>query len=280
VEEVTGFRLQRILAAEQPDILAVDSLQEIAADPARTPCLPAGAPAVDETRPGDRRRAERDSREGRRPLQHQFQQVRPLRRGPDHRPGGLPRAGVEVIAFENTTDIVVSRRRSPGRGGWSQNRYTRKIHGGVMQKAREIEARLRGAGLDYEKKETKAFGGYSRVAFRVVAPRDMVPVHSSRGSDVQVRVAGRELDRIRFEPLSSRPPLPDRRARSRDDHRDRRPGPRRQPGPPLKFPADDDVRYRRGTLPRRKTAHHRLRRPAEEARDSLWQRLESRLHEQ
>jgi len=46
--------------------------------------------------------------------------------------------------------------------------------------AREIEARLRGAGLDYEKKETKAFGGYSRVAFRVVAPRDMVPVHSSR----------------------------------------------------------------------------------------------------
>jgi len=33
----------------------------------------------------------------------------------------------------------------------------------------------------------------------------MVPVHSSRGADVQVRVAGRELDRIRFKPLSSRP---------------------------------------------------------------------------
>ena len=32
VEEVTGFRLQRILAAEEPDILAVDSIQEIAAD--------------------------------------------------------------------------------------------------------------------------------------------------------------------------------------------------------------------------------------------------------
>jgi len=32
VQEVTAFRLQRLLTAEQPEILAVDSLQEIAAD--------------------------------------------------------------------------------------------------------------------------------------------------------------------------------------------------------------------------------------------------------
>jgi predicted RNase H-like nuclease (RuvC/YqgF family) len=205
VEEVTGFRLQRILAAEQPDILAVDSLQEIAADQrelhAFLQALPPSTKLVQVT--GGERKETLGKVAARYNIS--FNKFDPYAEARTTAQVASLGAGVEVIAFENTTDIVVSRRRSPGRGGWSQNRYTRKIHGGVMQKAREIEDRLRGAGLDYEKKETKAFGGYSRVAFRVVAPRDMVPVHSSRGSDVQVRVAGRELDRIRFEPLSSRP---------------------------------------------------------------------------
>lgn len=205
VEEVTGFRLQRILAREEPDILAVDSLQEIAADQrelhAFLQALPPSTKLVQVT--GGERKETLGKVAARYNIS--FNKFDPYAEARTTAQVASLGAGVEVIAFENTTDIVVSRRRSPGRGGWSQNRYTRKIHGGVMQKAREIEARLRGAGLDYEKKETKAFGGYSRVAFRVVAPRDMVPVHSSRGSDVQVRVAGRELDRIRFEPLSSRP---------------------------------------------------------------------------
>jgi len=205
VEEVTGFRLQRILAAEQPDILAVDSLQEIAADQrelhAFLQALPPSTKLVQVT--GGERKETLGKVAARYNIS--FNKFDPYAEARTTAQVASLGAGVEVIAFENTTDVVVSRRRSPGRGGWSQNRYTRKIHGGVMQKAREIEDRLRGAGLDYEKKETKAFGGYSRVAFRVVAPRDMVPVHSSRGSDVQVRVAGRELDRIRFEPLSSRP---------------------------------------------------------------------------
>ena len=41
-------------------------------------------------------------------------------------------AGAEVIAFENESEVVVSRHRSPGKGGWSQNRYVRKIHGAVQ----------------------------------------------------------------------------------------------------------------------------------------------------
>jgi predicted RNase H-like nuclease (RuvC/YqgF family) len=205
VEEVTGFRLQRLLAREEPDILAVDSLQEIAADQrelyAFLQSLPPATKLVQVT--GGERPESLPKVAARYNIS--FNRFDPYAEARTTAQVASLGAGVEVIAFENTTDIVVSRHRSPGRGGWSQNRYARKIHGGVMQKAREIEARLRGAGLDYEKKETKAFGGYSRVAFKVMAAREMVPVHSSRGADVQVRVTGRELDRIRFEPRSSRP---------------------------------------------------------------------------
>ncbi|MDK2891411.1 MAG: uncharacterized protein PWR21_2043 [Methanoculleus sp.] len=205
VEEVTGFRLQRLLATEQPDILAVDSLQEVAADQrelhAFLQSLPPSTKLVQVT--GGEKKESLGKVAARYNIS--FNKFDPYAEARTTARVAALGAGVEVIAFENTTDIVVSRHRSPGRGGWSQNRYARKIHGAVLQKGREIEARLRGAGLDYEEKETKAFGGYSRVAFRVRAPRERVPVHSSRGADVQVRVTGRQLDRIRFEPLSSRP---------------------------------------------------------------------------
>lgn len=205
VEEVTKFRLQRILSAEQPEILAVDSIQEIAADRKELYAflhdLPPTTKLVQVT--GGERRETLGKVAGRYNIS--YNKFDPHAEAEVIAQVASLGAGVEVIAFENTTDIVVSRRRSPGRGGWSQNRYTRRIHGAVRLKSREIEDKLRGAGLDYEKKVTKAFGGYSRVVFRVVAPRAMVPVPSTRGTDVQVRVAGKELERIRFEPLSSRP---------------------------------------------------------------------------
>jgi predicted RNase H-like nuclease (RuvC/YqgF family) len=110
-----------------------------------------------------------------------------------------------VIAFENESEVVVSRHRSTGRGGWSQNRYVRKIHGAVQQKGREIEQALITAGLRYEKKETRAFGGCSRVAFHVFSVRDQIPISTYRGADVQVRISGKRLERIRFRPLTGRP---------------------------------------------------------------------------
>ena len=54
--------------------------------------------------------------------------------------------------------------------------------------------------LRYEKKESRAFGGLSRVQFLVHAPREDIPVSSRRGGDVQVRISGQKLDRIRFKP--------------------------------------------------------------------------------
>ena len=203
--EVSGFRLFRILNEERPDILAVDSLQEIAADQhdlyAFLQALPPSVRLVQVT--GGERKESLGKVASRFNISFNrfdpFEEARTIARV-----AGLG-AGAEVIAFENTSEIIVSRHRSPGKGGWSQNRYVRKIHGAVQQKAREIEMALVAAGLRYQKKETRAFGGNSRVAFEVYTSRGQVPATTYRGADVQVRISGKRLDRITFRPLSGKP---------------------------------------------------------------------------
>jgi predicted RNase H-like nuclease (RuvC/YqgF family) len=202
--EVTGFRLFRILNEERPDILAVDSLQEIATDQhdlyAFLQALPPSIRLVQVT--GGEHKESLGKVASRYNISFNrfdpFDEARTIARV------ATLGAGAEVIAFENTSEIVVSRHRSPGKGGWSQNRYVRKIHGAVQQKAREIEMSLVAAGLRYQKKETRAFGGNSRVAFEIFSPRDQIPIGAFRGADVQVRISGRKLERIRFRPLSGR----------------------------------------------------------------------------
>ncbi|MCQ2355529.1 MAG: DUF460 domain-containing protein, partial [Methanocorpusculum sp.] len=114
-------------------------------------------------------------------------------------------AGYEVLAYTGITDITVSRNRSPGRGGWSQNRYVRKMHGAVRTHARDIEMKLASANLEYSMTVRRAFGGERRVVFTVYAPRGQIPVSPSRGGDAQIRVAGRRCDKIAFLPLTKKP---------------------------------------------------------------------------
>jgi predicted RNase H-like nuclease (RuvC/YqgF family) len=203
--EVSLFRLFRLLAAEQPDILAVDSLQEIAADQHELFFFLQGLPPhtrlVQVT--GGERKESLQKVAGRYNIS--FNKFDPFAEARTTAQVATLGAGAEVIAFENESEIVVSRHRSPGKGGWSQNRYVRKMHGAVQLKGREIEQALVATGLRYEKKETRAFGGCSRVAFRVFATRDQVPVPTYRGADVQVRISGKRLERIRFRPLSAKP---------------------------------------------------------------------------
>jgi uncharacterized protein len=203
--EVSFFRLFRMLRDEQPDILAVDSLQEIAADQRELFFFLQGLPP--RTRLVQVTGGERKETLGKVAARFNisFNRFDPFAEARTTAQVASLGAGAEVIAFENESEIVVSRHRSPGKGGWSQNRYVRKMHGAVQFKGREIEMALVAAGLRYEKKETKAFGGCSRVVFRVFALRDQVPVSTYRGADVQVRINGKRLDRIRFRPLSGKP---------------------------------------------------------------------------
>ncbi len=112
--------------------------------------------------------------------------------------------GQMLFAFEDRTWIKVSRRRSPGRGGWSQNRYSRKIHGAVKGLAREVEKELREAGLDFTSRAVEGLGGYTRAEFLVEAPREKVHVHPGYSSDAQVKVQGIELPQLQFKPLAQK----------------------------------------------------------------------------
>ncbi|MDD1715929.1 MAG: DUF460 domain-containing protein [Methanolinea sp.] len=203
--EVSAFRLFRLLSAERPDILAVDSLQEIAVDShdlfSFLQSLPPSVRLVQVT--GGERKESLGKVASR--FNISFNRFDPFDEARTIARVAALGAGAEVIAFENTSEVVVSRHRSPGKGGWSQNRYVRKIHGAVQQKGREIEMQLVANNLKYEKKETRAFGGCSRVSFQVFSPRDQVPVTTYRGADVQVRITGKRLDRIRFRPLTGKP---------------------------------------------------------------------------
>jgi predicted RNase H-like nuclease (RuvC/YqgF family) len=203
--EVSMFRLFRMLTDERPDILAVDSLQEIASDQRELYFFLQGLPP--QTRLVQVTGGERKETLGKVAARFNisFNRFDPFAEARTTAQVASLGAGSEVIAFENESEVVVSRHRSPGKGGWSQNRYVRKMHGAVQLKGREIEMALVAAGLRYEKKETRAFGGCSRVAFRVFATRDQVPVPTYRGADVQVRIHGKRLERIRFRPLSIKP---------------------------------------------------------------------------
>ncbi len=203
--EVSMFRLFRLLGEERPDILAVDSLQEISVDQhelfAFLQRLPPQTKLVQVT--GGERKETLGKVAAR--FNISFNRFDPFAEARATAQVASLGAGAEVIAFENESEVVVSRHRSPGKGGWSQNRYVRKIHGAVQLKSREIEMALAASGLKYEKKETKAFGGNSRVVFRVFATRDQVPVQTYRRADVQVRINGKRLERIRYRPLSAKP---------------------------------------------------------------------------
>jgi hypothetical protein len=113
--------------------------------------------------------------------------------------------GYLLEAFENATRITITRARSPGRGGWSQNRYRRKIHGAVRTKTRDIEAYLKEYAkthnTSYTLKVVRGYGGYTRGEFIVQAPRDKLHIQSERTENVQVEVKSIEKDSIKLTPL-------------------------------------------------------------------------------
>jgi len=110
--------------------------------------------------------------------------------------------GFVVSVFEDKTLIKVSRGRSLGRGGWSQNRYRRKVQGKVREKVRDIEAKLK--DRIYDLAITEGFGGYVNGTFVVNARRSELGIHNSREEDVQVTVTSVEKDAIEFIPLEKR----------------------------------------------------------------------------
>jgi predicted RNase H-like nuclease (RuvC/YqgF family) len=112
--------------------------------------------------------------------------------------------GYEVSAFTDTTRVKVSRGRSTGSGGWSEDRYTRRIHGSVKKRTREVEAELEAAALAYERDVTEKYGGFSNAVFEVQAPPAEIPVSAERSGDTRIEIERERRDGIEFEPLAHR----------------------------------------------------------------------------
>ncbi|SDJ66697.1 hypothetical protein SAMN05216226_1074 [Halovenus aranensis] len=112
--------------------------------------------------------------------------------------------GQEVTAFTDTTEVKVARGRSTGSGGWSEDRFTRRIHGSVKRRAREVESALEDAGLDYERDVTEKYGGFANAIFTVEARPADIPVSANRSGDTRVEIERVRRDGIEFQPLAKR----------------------------------------------------------------------------
>ncbi|MGB3943873.1 MAG: DUF460 domain-containing protein [Methanothrix sp.] len=201
---VTKEKLLRMIRQRSPDIVAVDNVHELASSRADLVRLlrrlPPGTKLVQATggeRPEPLAKLARwhgISFDKNSPMDEAETCARLASRG----------VGSAVSAFEERTWIKVSRRRSPGRGGWSQKRYTRKIHGSVKALSREVEERLREGGQRFTARHVEGIGGYIRSEFVVEAERKDLHIRSGYRGDAQIRVEGVERPRLRFEPLRRR----------------------------------------------------------------------------
>jgi len=202
--DVVSFRkLARLIDDREPSLVATDNAYELAADKddlvRLLRSLPAGTRLVQVT--GDERPEPLSRVASRHGVPYGKE---PMEEAEAAARLAAMRVGQAVTAFSDTTTVKVSRGRSTGGGGWSQDRYTRRIHGNVKKRAREVESQLRSANLEYERDVTEKYGGYANAVFTVEAPPDEIPVSAGRGGDVRVEIERERRDGIEFEPLVER----------------------------------------------------------------------------
>ena len=207
---ITGFhmisrhKLIRLIRERQPEIVAMDNLHELAADRRELINILRRMPPT--TRMVQVTGAQRPQSLIKLARYHgiTFECTNPLQEAEVCARLAAKGVGVVLSAFQERTWIKVSRRRSLGRGGWSQNRYTRKIHGAVMALAREVEKQLREAGLQYTSRAVEGLGGYTRAEFVVEAPREKVRINPGYYSDAQMLVQSMERPELQYKPLLQR----------------------------------------------------------------------------
>ncbi|HDZ36337.1 MAG TPA: DUF460 domain-containing protein, partial [Thermococcus sp.] len=122
--------------------------------------------------------------------------------------------GYEVLAFEDEVIIKVTRGRSHGKGGWSQDRYRKRVHNLVRDKVREIEDRLRRADIPFDLETEERDYGLARGEFRVYASREELAglIRPMRGGDVEVRINPVERAELGFAPLKGEEAIHERRS--------------------------------------------------------------------
>ena len=202
--DVVSFRkLHRRIEGEQPAIVATDNTYELAEDKAGLVRFLRGLPSetklvqvTGDERPEPLSRvADRHGVPyGKKPMQEAEAAARLAARN----------VGFEVSAFTNTTEIKVARGRATGSGGWSEDRFTRRIHGSVKTTARDVESKLDDAALEYDRDVTEKYGGYSQARFEVEATPAELPVSEHRSGDTRIEIERERRDGIEYQPLAKR----------------------------------------------------------------------------
>jgi len=201
---ISRHKLIRLIRQMQPEIVAMDNIHELASG--RLELLSLLRKLPPSTRLVQVTGGEKPEALTRVARWHgiSFDRLNPLEEGLACARLASKGVGQAVSAFEDRTWIKVSRRRSPGRGGWSQNRYSRKIHGAVKGLAREVEKQLREAGLEFTCRAVEGLGGYTRAEFEVEAARDKVHINPGYYSDAQLKVEGIARPQLQFRPIARR----------------------------------------------------------------------------
>ena len=200
---VSRRKLRRRIRSEEPAIVATDNTYELAEDKGALVAflreLPTGTKLVQVTgderpEPLSRVAARHGVPYGKPPMKEAEAAARLAARN----------VGYEVSAFTDTTEVKVARGRSTGSGGWSEDRFTRRIHGSVKKAAREVTSELEAAGLEFERNVTEKYGGFSQALFEVEATPAEIPVSSRRSGDVRVEIERERRDGIEYRPLATR----------------------------------------------------------------------------
>ncbi|MCX6678672.1 MAG: DUF460 domain-containing protein [Methanothrix sp.] len=199
---ISRHKLIRLIRERQPEMVAMDNLHELASDQRELINILRRMPPA--TRMVQVTGAAHPESLIKLARYHgiTFDRTKPLQEAEACARLAAKGVGVVLSAFQERTWIKVSRRRSLGRGGWSQNRYTRKIHGAVMGLAREVERQLREAGLPYTSRAVEGLGGYTRAEFVVEASREKVQIRPGYYSDAQLLVQSMERPELQYKPLS------------------------------------------------------------------------------
>ncbi|NJE05544.1 DUF460 domain-containing protein [Thermococcus sp. M36] len=211
--EFTFYRLIRFIQSKRPDIVAIDSVTELGDDLRKfLRALPGGTKLVQVTgRPGEQRSLQSLAKEHGIRITDRFDPYEEAKLAALLASKGV---GYEVLAFEDEVIIKVTRGRSHGKGGWSQDRYRKRIHNLVRDKVREIEERLRRADIPFDLEVEEKDYGLAKGEFRVYASREELAglIKPMRGGDVEVRIQPVERAELGFTPLRGEEAVRERRS--------------------------------------------------------------------
>ncbi len=118
--------------------------------------------------------------------------------------------GYIASLFEEETEIYVTRARSLGSGGWSQDRYHRRISALIQNAAKEIQDRLESASLDFDITIKDSAYGLDRAIFTVYTSQDKLYgiIKKTKGPDIQIKINPVKRRRIEFIPLGGSTDFP------------------------------------------------------------------------